>query len=87
MVKRAGEYSPARFSSLNRLVAGSIQFESDEDDLLGSDDFDSEVEVELLRESLTYQPEPLKTMPVGWMTRFTLPLQRGQVVTGRSLNF
>jgi len=29
----------------------------------------------VLRLSVTYQPEPLKTMPTGWKTRRTAPAQ------------
>lgn len=39
----------------------------------------------LLRLSVMYQPEPLKTMPTGWKTRRTAPAQDGQVRSGSSL--
>ena len=36
------------------------------------------------RESVTYQPLPLKTMPTGWMTLRSVPPQCSQVVSGGS---
>src|SRR5262245_49648024 len=38
-----------------------------------------------LRLSVIYQPEPLKTMPTGWKTRRTAPVQAGHVRSGSSL--
>jgi hypothetical protein len=37
-----------------------------------------------LRESVTYQPEPLKTMPTGWMTLRRLPPHASHTVSGAS---
>src|SRR5262245_48160454 len=37
------------------------------------------------RLSVTYQPEPLKTMPTGWKTRRTALAHAGQVRSGSSL--
>ncbi len=42
------------------------------------------VDVLDLRESVTYQPEPLKTMPTGWMILRKPPPQASQVVSGTS---
>jgi hypothetical protein len=42
------------------------------------------VDVLDLRESVTYQPEPLKTMPTGWMILRKLPPQASQIVSGAS---
>jgi hypothetical protein len=39
----------------------------------------------LLRLSVIYQPEPLKTMPTGWNTRRTAPAHLGHVRSGSSL--
>ena len=36
------------------------------------------------RESVMYQPLPLKTMPTGWITLRSAPPQRSQVVSGWS---
>jgi len=36
------------------------------------------------RESVTYQPLPLKTMPTGWITLRRLPPHCSQVVNGGS---
>ena len=39
------------------------------------------------RLSVMYQPAPLKTIPTGWMTRFTVPSQDRHSVSGSSENF
>lgn len=39
-----------------------------------------------LRLSVTYQPEPLNTIPTGWNTRRTALAQDGHVRIGSSLN-
>ena len=39
------------------------------------------------RLSLTYQPDPLNTMPTGWGTRLIGPEHSGQSVSAVSLNF
>jgi hypothetical protein len=39
------------------------------------------------RLSVTYQPEPLKIMPTGWMTRRHAPPQVGQTLIGSSVTF
>jgi len=39
----------------------------------------------VLRLSVIYQPEPLKTMPTGWNTRRTALAQLGHVRSGSSL--
>ena len=41
-------------------------------------------EVSGLRESLMYQPEPLKTIPTGYNRRLTGPVQTGQIAIGSS---
>jgi hypothetical protein len=60
----------------------------DEDELLSLLARDSEpsltVDVLDLRESFTYQPEPLKTMPTGWMILRKAPPQASHVVSGAS---
>jgi hypothetical protein len=42
------------------------------------------VDVLDFRESVTYQPEPLKTMPTGWMTLRKLPPHASHTVSGAS---
>jgi hypothetical protein len=39
------------------------------------------------RLSVMYQPEPLKIIPTGWMTRRQGPPQLGQTCTGSSVTF
>ncbi len=39
------------------------------------------------RESVLYQPEPLKTIPAGWKIRRIFAPHAGQVVRGVSENF
>jgi hypothetical protein len=39
------------------------------------------------RLSVMYQPDPLKTTPTFWITRWTAPPHDGQTESGSSLNF
>ena len=67
-----------------------LSFEPDFDSLLSDEpDFDdfSDFCSPLLRLSLMYQPEPLKTMPAGKMTRCIGLPHSGQNFSGSSLNF
>ena len=57
-----------------------LSLPSEEPWLSVADDVDEDDE----RESVTYQPLPLKTMPTGWITLRSEPPQCSQVVSGGS---
>ena len=59
------------------LVLDSLDFEFGVEPL--ADDVDDDD-----RESVTYQPLPLKTMPTGWMTLRSVPPHWSQIVKGAS---
>lgn len=79
------------------VVAGAAGTELDSallvDELAGSvlpafaSAFSAASDVSGLRESLTYQPEPLNTIPTGYNRRFTLPEHSGQMRIGSSFMF
>jgi hypothetical protein len=89
------------FKSPERNGGYSSDDEEAEDDELLSDDLLSEGLLSLFlllpagmlaldeeRLSVLYQPEPLKMMPEGWMTRCTeFLLHSGQRLIGLSVNF
>jgi hypothetical protein len=64
--------------------------ESEDDELVPEPEVDDELELGPLalaleaRESLIYQPLPLKTMPTGWMILRKLPPHCSHVVSGGS---
>ncbi len=59
----------------------SDDFDPSDDELRPFADADADDEA---RESVMYQPLPLKTMPTGWMTLRSAPPQRSQVLSGAS---
>jgi hypothetical protein len=82
-------------SPLEELLAGVevvVLLPSDDDDSLVPDSLELD-SLEVLgplaeevddRESLMYQPLPLKTIPTGWMTLRSVPPHCSQVVRGAS---
>jgi hypothetical protein len=74
------ELDPEEASEVLPSEVDFVEVESFEEDLASplSDDEDDD------RESVMYQPLPLKTMPTGWMTFRSAPPHCSQVVSGGS---
>ena len=75
-------------SALDSLLELEEESEDEEDslevELVVSLFFGELTPLDDLRESVMYQPLPLKTMPTGWMTLRRLPPHCSQVVSGAS---
>ena len=75
MAGELGEVVALELVSVDGVAFESVDFGVD--DLPLVDDEDE-------RESVTYQPLPLKTMPTGWMTLRSVPPHCSHVVKGAS---
>jgi hypothetical protein len=64
------------------LALPPLSFDSVDDDAEPDGPFADELDA---RESVMYQPLPLKTMPTGWMTLRSAPPHCSHVVSGASV--